>query len=102
MAKFGAAFAAARKAGKKTFDWNGKKYTTKTKDDSKAPSTSSRPAKRPAKPAAKTAAPKRSTTPRPKARPTRAVKPTRGSLGKPAAKRAQSRAKAGTTRRRTN
>jgi hypothetical protein len=30
-ASFDKAFAAARKSGKKTFDWNGKKYTTETK-----------------------------------------------------------------------
>ena len=30
---FGAAFKAARKAGKKEFTWNGKKYHTKTKDE---------------------------------------------------------------------
>lgn len=29
--KFGRAFAAARKAGKKTFTWNGKKYTTEVR-----------------------------------------------------------------------
>ena len=33
--KFGAAFASARKAGKKTFTWKGKSYTTKTADDVK-------------------------------------------------------------------
>jgi len=31
--KFGSAFAAARKAGDKTFEFNGKKFTTETKDD---------------------------------------------------------------------
>jgi hypothetical protein len=31
--KFGTAFAAARKAGDKTFEFNGKKFTTETKDD---------------------------------------------------------------------
>ena len=36
MAKFKEAFAAARKSGKKTFTWNGKKYNTKTKDDVKS------------------------------------------------------------------
>jgi hypothetical protein len=38
MAKseFGSAFAAARKAGDKTFEFNGKKYTTETADESGA------------------------------------------------------------------
>jgi hypothetical protein len=31
--KFNDAFAAARKAGKKEFEWNGKKYHTRTKDE---------------------------------------------------------------------
>jgi hypothetical protein len=31
--EFGKAFAAARKAGDKTFEFNGKKYTTKTAED---------------------------------------------------------------------
>jgi len=33
--KFGKAFSSARKAGKKTFTWKGKSYTTKTADDVK-------------------------------------------------------------------
>jgi len=33
--KFGEAFSSARKAGKKTFTWKGKSYTTKTADDAK-------------------------------------------------------------------
>ena len=33
--KFGEAFSSARKAGKKTFDWKGKSYHTKTADDVK-------------------------------------------------------------------
>jgi len=33
VSKFGDAFAAARKAGKKVFTFNGKKYNTRTKDD---------------------------------------------------------------------
>ena len=33
--KFGSAFSSARKAGKKTFTWKGKSYTTKTADDVK-------------------------------------------------------------------
>jgi hypothetical protein len=36
---FGKAFAAARKDGAKTFEWNGKKYTTQTRDEAvKTPS----------------------------------------------------------------
>lgn len=34
--KFGDAFAAARKSGLKTFEWNGKKYTTQTKEEAAA------------------------------------------------------------------
>ena len=33
MSKFGDAFAAARKAGKKTFTFQGKSYNTKTKEE---------------------------------------------------------------------
>lgn len=46
MAKFDAAFAAARKAGKKTFKWNGKLYNTKLKSETKtakAPTPTPRP-----------------------------------------------------------
>lgn len=39
---FGKAFASARKAGKKEFTFNGKKYNTKTKEEAAAPT----PAKR--------------------------------------------------------
>lgn len=46
MTKFGSAFSAARKAGKKTFEWNGKSYTTELKD-STAPTTSTGPKARP-------------------------------------------------------
>lgn len=43
--KFGDAFSAARKSGAKTFEWNGKKYTTEVKGESKpAPKTTSAPA----------------------------------------------------------
>ena len=51
MASFKAAFAAARKAGKKTFSWNGKPYTTKLASESKskaAPTKSAKPKARPA------------------------------------------------------
>lgn len=46
MVKFGEAFAAARKAGKKEFTHNGKKYHTRTKEEEgkKAPKV---PARRP-------------------------------------------------------
>lgn len=37
--EFGKAFAAARKSGKATFDYKGKKYHTRTKDDEKKAST---------------------------------------------------------------
>ena len=47
---FGSAFATARSAGLKTFEYKGKKYTTERADDKKAPS------KKAAKPAAKPAA----------------------------------------------
>lgn len=43
MASFSKAFAAARKAGKKTFSWNGKSYTTKTKEESAPPVPKDRP-----------------------------------------------------------
>lgn len=36
MMKFGEAFAAARKAGQKEFEWNGKKYHTRTKEEDEA------------------------------------------------------------------
>lgn len=36
MSTFGSAFSSARKAGKKTFSWNGKSYTTKLKSGSSA------------------------------------------------------------------
>lgn len=45
MSEFGNAFASARKAGKKTFKFNGKSYTTKTKEET-APTPRSRPAKK--------------------------------------------------------
>lgn len=52
MASFSSAFAAARKAGKSTFSWNGKSYNTKVASSgngtpSKAPRPSARPAKLP-------------------------------------------------------
>lgn len=46
MSKFGDAFSSARKAGKKTFKWNGKLYTTKMKGEDtpkKVPVPVSRP-----------------------------------------------------------
>jgi len=39
--KFGEAFKAARAAGKSTFTWNGKSYTTKTKEDAAKSASSS-------------------------------------------------------------
>jgi hypothetical protein len=43
---FSKAFAAARKAGKKTFSWNGKSYTTKTKEEAAPPVPKDRPNKK--------------------------------------------------------
>ena len=40
---FGKAFAAARKAGKKNFTWEGKSFTTKTKEEAAAPVPKPRP-----------------------------------------------------------
>ena len=61
---FKAAFAAARKAGKKTFQWNGKPYTTElASEKSSAPASSKRPKTRSDSAAS-------SSSPRPKARPT--------------------------------
>lgn len=52
MAKsFKEAFAAARKAGKSTFTWNGGSYNTKTKDETPGAKA---PARRPAAPATST------------------------------------------------
>lgn len=51
MASFKEAFATARKAGKKEFTWQGKKYNTKLKEEtSSAPKTSPRPLRNPNKP----------------------------------------------------
>jgi hypothetical protein len=47
MTPFGKAFAAARKAGKKTFTWNGNRYTTKLATETKAKKSVPIPAKRP-------------------------------------------------------
>lgn len=48
MASFKEAFAAARKAGKKEFSWNGKSYNTKLKEEAgSAPSKSKMPQARP-------------------------------------------------------
>lgn len=55
---FKSAFAAARKAGKKEFSWNGKRYSTKLRED-KAPSKSPTPAKK-----------KTASSPTPKKKPT--------------------------------
>ncbi len=53
MASFNTAFAAARKAGKKAFEWQGKSYTTKRADDvdlpKKAPTPTPRPSSLPDK-----------------------------------------------------
>lgn len=51
MPSFKEAFASARKAGKKEFTWNGKRYHTRLKEETKksssAPKTSPRPKARP-------------------------------------------------------
>lgn len=64
---FGRAFAAARKAGKKTFSWNGKKYTTKLASDK--PKVKALPKKAPKAKAAPM--PKAKPSPKPKAKPKR-------------------------------
>lgn len=56
MASFNSAFASARKAGKKTFTWNGKSYTTKLASEtkkSKTPKNVPVPKARPSKEAPK-------------------------------------------------
>ena len=94
MSAFGAAFKAARSAGKKTFTFGGKSYTTKLKgeDSSSAPAKSVRPTARatPAAPTTQSARARRArltarapapkaqagaptTSPRPSARPSRAA-----------------------------
>lgn len=45
MSSFGKAFSAARKAGKKTFTFNGKSYTTKTKEEATPPVPVAKPDK---------------------------------------------------------
>lgn len=62
MSSFKEAFAAARKAGKKEFKWNGKSYHTKLKEE-----VTTRPQRRPAAPAVSA---------RPKARTNDAGKPS--------------------------
>lgn len=49
MTAFGKAFAAARKAGKDTFTWNGNLYTTKLASEGSAPKNVPVPADRPQK-----------------------------------------------------
>lgn len=45
LSKFGAAFKAARKAGKKEFSFGGKKFTTKTREEGKTPTPTPKPAR---------------------------------------------------------
>ena len=84
MASFGSAFAAARKAGKKTFVWQGKSYHTKTKEEmSSAPSKSLKPVGRGGKPSVDSTSPKApggSTA----IKPVRVVAPGSKPAGKPA------------------
>lgn len=61
MATFKDSFAAARKSGKSSFTWNGKKYSTKTADDNK--SSSVKPKARPS-------------SVKPQARPEKKVRPS--------------------------
>jgi len=49
MASFNSAFAAARKAGKGTFTWNGKSYNTKVAKGNGTPAKAPRPTSRPVK-----------------------------------------------------
>lgn len=46
MSKFGEAFKAARKAGKKNFSFGGKSYNTKTKDEGGGSKKAPKPVKR--------------------------------------------------------
>lgn len=63
MASFKKSFAAARKAGKSKFSWNGKSYTTELKKESNAPAKSKRPAARKAKGGPVKASPAKKATP---------------------------------------
>jgi hypothetical protein len=65
MSSFGNAFSAARKAGKKTFSWNGKSYTTKLASSSKAPKSVPTPTPRPGTKAAPAKAKPQQNFPRP-------------------------------------
>lgn len=88
MSAFGDAFKAARSAGKSTFTYNGKSYTTQTKEEaqkaSSAPASSRRPRARPsegASPSGPTSRRRRSNRPRSEAS-TTAAAPSRGSRGR--------------------
>lgn len=72
MVTFNSAFASARKAGKKEFTWNGKKYNTKVRSDS-APTSSARPNSRPAR--SNSTSGRATTNARPAARPAQATSP---------------------------
>lgn len=48
MASFNKAFASARKAGKRTFSWEGKSYTTEMAKGPSKPTVKQRPAEKPA------------------------------------------------------
>lgn len=75
MSSFKSAFASARKAGKKTFTWEGKSYTTElASDKSSAPSSSKRPAAKPSSAPASSKRPKSRTS---SSRETDAVRPPR-------------------------
>lgn len=88
MSAFGDAFKAARSAGKSTFTYNGKSYTTQTKEEaqkaSSAPASSRRPRARPsegASPSGPTSRRRRSNRSRSEAS-TTAAAPSRGSRGR--------------------
>ncbi len=70
MASFSKAFAAARKAGKKEFTWNGKRYNTKLKSETKKKS-----------PPTPTPRPKPTKTPTPTPRPDRSAQKARTTGG---------------------
>jgi len=44
MSDFGSAFSKARSAGRKTFSWNGKSYTTETKEEADKKALANHPA----------------------------------------------------------
>lgn len=86
MANFKDSFAAARKAGKKVFTWNGKSYTTELASEKKAPTKSPRPTSKPGLKDSATTNPRR-----PVAKPTKPVAKPAGPLGAIAAGKGRTR-----------